>query len=199
MNCQCHRKNAHTHSAGKALAPAHHTSICQVQGSCVQRHRGLRMHRQSCSCHPIECATYSAVIMGQRISHYIQLSPAPADFIPSPPPSPPPLFPHTPSFFLPWLSFCTVDTQHLATSPAGEDPVVCMQAVSNQMTELQLQVLQWHQIGRTSLLATALKTSPKLLSTVAAENEMPLGLLCPQKSVIAMAGLLCAALCSAVL
>ena len=77
--------------------------------------------------------------------------------------------------------------------------MVCMQAVTNQMTELQLQVLQWRQIGRISLLVVALKTSTELLAAAAAENGMPLGRLCPQKSVIAMVCLLCAALCSAVL
>ena len=101
--------------------------------------------------------------------------------------------PSSPHFLRPAPSVCATDTKYLSTLPAGQDAVVCTQAVSNQMTGLHLQVLQWRQIGRISLLAAALKTHPELLAAVA-ENEMPLGLLHPQRSVIPMVCLLCAAL-----
>lgn len=105
---------------------------------------------------------------------------------------PPPPFPSV--SFLPAPSCYSADTQQLSALPIGEDAMICMQAISNWTTELQLQVLQWRQIGRMSLLAAALTSSPELLAAIAAENEMPLGLLCPQKSVIPMVGLLCAVL-----
>ena len=49
------------------------------------------------------------------------------------------------------------------------------------------------------MLPAALKTSPELLAAVAAEKEMPLGLLCPQKSLIPTVCLLCAVLRCAVM